>query len=76
MLCVPMGDGVDNNLNDASHLLKLAESFLILYCTSCELKEGSPRRIYTFASSIGRAPSRPGIVRTRKQSENGEMCEI
>ena len=76
MLCVPMGDGVANNLNDASHLLKLAESFLILYCTSCELAEGSSRRYCTFTSSIRREPSRLGIVRTRKRAESGEMCEI
>ena len=36
--------GVANNLNDASHLPDLAESFLILYFTSCELTEGLPRR--------------------------------
>ena len=71
-----VGGGVANNLHDASHLPHLAESFLILFCTSCELTEGSPRRYCTFTSSIQRAPSRPGIVRTRKQSENGEMCEI
>ena len=71
-----VGDGVANNLNDASHLPHLAESFLILCCTSCELAEGSPRRNYTFTSSIGREPSRPGIVRTRKRAESGEMCEI
>ena len=65
-----VGDGVANNLNDASHLPHLAESFLILCCTSCELAEGSPRRNYTFT------PSRPGIVRTLKRAESGEMCEI
>ena len=74
-LCT-VGGGVANNLNDASHLPHMTESFIMLYCTSCELKEGSPRRIYTFASSIGRAPSRPGIVRTRKRAESGEVCEM
>ena len=56
----------------------LAEFFLymVLCCTSCELTEGSQRRNCTFTSSIRRAPSRPGTVRTRKQSESGERCEI
>jgi hypothetical protein len=71
-----VGDGVANNLNDASHLPHFAESFFILCCTSCELTEGSSRRKYTFTSSIRRALSRPGIVRTRKRAESGEMCEI
>jgi hypothetical protein len=71
-LCT-VGDGVSNNLNDASHLPHLAECFLILFCTSCELTEGLPRRYYTFTSSIRRAPSQPGIVRTRKRAESGEM---
>ena len=56
MLCVTVGGGVVNNLNDASHLPHLAESFLVLNCTSCELTERSPRRNYTFTSW-------PGIVR-------------
>jgi hypothetical protein len=69
VLCT-VGGGVANNLNDASHLPHSAESFLILFCTSCELTEGSQRRNYTFTSSIRGAPSRPGIVRTRKRSES------
>jgi hypothetical protein len=40
------------------------------------LTERPTRRNYTFISSIGGAPSRPGIVRTRKRVESGEMCEI
>ena len=52
-----MGDGVANNLNDASHLPHLAESFLILSCTSCEFTEGSSRRYCTFTWSIQRVPS-------------------
>ena len=71
------GGGVDNNLNDASHLLQLAESFLILYCTSCKLTEGSSRRYCTFTSSIRREPSRPGIVRTCKRGKySREMCKM
>jgi hypothetical protein len=67
-------------VNDASHLqytcttLGRVFPYTLLYL--CELTEGSPRRNYTFTSSIQRAPSRPGTVRTRKQSESGEMCEI
>ena len=61
-----MGDGVANNLNDASHLPHLAESFLILSCTSCEFTEGSSRRYCTFTWSIQRVPSMymSGIVPT------------
>ena len=40
-----MGDGVANNLNDASHLPHLAESFLVLHSTSCNLAEGPSRVI-------------------------------
>ena len=32
-----VGGGVANNLNDASHLPHLTESFVLLCCTSCEL---------------------------------------
>ena len=34
------GGGVANNLNDTSHLPHLAECFLSLFCTSCELTGG------------------------------------
>ena len=71
-----VGGGIANNLNDMSHLPHLAESFLILRCTSCVLTEGSPRRYCTFTSSIRWAPSRPGIVRTRKRAESGEVSEL
>ena len=52
-----VGGGVVNNLNDASHLPHLAQSylaqsFLVLHSTSCNLTEGSPRRNSTFAASI------------------------
>jgi hypothetical protein len=71
-----VGGGVANNINDASHLPHLAEFFFILYCTSCEHTEGSSRRNYTFTSSIRRAPSRPGILRTRKRAESGECVKF
>jgi hypothetical protein len=71
-----VGDGVANNLNDVSHLPHLAVSFHLLFYTSCELTEGSSRRNYTFTSSIRREPSRPGIVRTRKRAESGEVSGI
>ena len=71
-----VGDSVSNNLNDASHLPHLAESFFILCCTSCELTEGSSRRKYTFTSSIRRAPSRPGIVRTRNVPKVGKCVKF
>ena len=63
-----VGGGVANNLNDASHLPHLAEYFLILSCTSCELTEGSPRRYCTFTSSIRRAPS------MTRDSANSQTC--
>ena len=62
------------NLNDASHLPHLAEYLFTLYYTCCELTEGSPRRNYTFTSSIRRAPSQPGIVRTRKRVSKVGKC--
>ena len=71
-----VGDGVANNLNDASHLPHLAEYLFTLYYTCCELTEGSPRRNHTFTSSIRWASSQPGIVQTRKRVESGEMCKI
>ena len=63
-----VGGGVANNLNDASHLPHLAEYFLILFCTSCELTEGSPCRYCTFTSSIRRAPS------MTRDSANSQTC--
>jgi hypothetical protein len=76
MLCVTWGGGVANNLHDASHQPHLTESFLILCCTSCELTEGSSRRYCIFTSLIGGHRQRPGILRSRKRAESGEMCEI
>ena len=67
VLCT-VGGGVANNLNDASHLPHLAEYFLILFCTSCELTEGSPCRYCTFTSSIRRAPS------MTRDSANSQTC--
>ena len=71
-----VGDGVANNLNDASHLPHLAEYLLIHIVHVVNSQRDYPRRNYTFTSSIRWAPSRPGIVRTRKRAESGEMCEI
>ena len=75
VLCT-VGGGVANSLNDASHLPHLAELFITLYYTCCELTEGSPRRNYTFTSSIRRAPSQPGIVRTRKRVKVGKCVKF
>ena len=36
----------------------------------------SPRRNYTFTSSIRLASSQPGIERTRKRAESGEISEM
>ena len=74
MFLCTVGGGVANNLNDASHLPHLAEYLFTLYYTCCELTEGSPRRNYTFTSSIRRAPSQPGIVRTRKRVSKVGKC--
>ena len=71
-----MGGGVANSLNDASHLPHLAELFITLYYTCCELTEGSPRRNHTFTSSIQWASSQPGIVQTRKRVESGECVKF
>ena len=57
-LCT-VGGGVANNLNGASHLPHLAQSFWVLHTTSCNLTEGSTRRNITFAASIWRVPSLP-----------------
>jgi hypothetical protein len=68
MLCVPWGDGVANNLNDASHLPHLAEYLLILYCTCCELTEGSPTpQFYLYIVDP------VGTVTTR-DSANSQTC--
>ena len=54
-----VGSGVANNLNDASYLPHLTQSFLVLDSTSCNLTEGSLRRNSTFVASIRRVPSLP-----------------
>ena len=74
MFLCTVGGGVANSLNDASHLPHLAELFITLYYTCCELTEGSPRRNHTFTSSIRRASSEPGIVRTRKRVSKVGKC--
>ena len=46
-----VGDGVSNNLNDASYISHLKQSlflYYVIYYTSCELTEGSSHRYCTF----------------------------
>jgi len=69
-----VGSGVANNLNDASYLPHLTQSFLVLDSTSCNLTEGSLRRNSTFAASIQRVRLRPRITSTCKRPLKVKQC--
>jgi hypothetical protein len=78
MLCAPWEVALPTTLMALpTYMYHTWQSVLSYYFVQVvNLTERPTRRNYTFMSSIGGAPSRPGIVRTRKRVESGEMCEI
>ena len=56
------------------HTLQMVSLYYILQVVYSQ--KVSPRRNYTFTSSIRLASSQPGIERTRKRAESGEISEM